>query len=213
MEIIKSESERLTRLIDNVLDIARIEGRKMIWNDCLVRLDEIVGEAAKAQDPLLKEKALRLKIEFPTVLPPLYVDRDRIQQVITNLLNNAVKFSPVGGAIRIWAETLEGRRSGEHSSWIKVAVSDQGVGIEEKDFDVIFEKLMQVCTDAMTDKPVGSGLGLPISKEIVLHYGGNIWLESRKGEGSTFFFTLPSASEAQQAGREPDSEWPLASSS
>ena len=205
LEIIKSESERLTRLIDNVLDISRIEGQKMIWNDCLVRLNEIVGDAARAQDPLLKEKGLRLTIEFPTDLPPLYADRDRVQQVITNLLNNAIKFSPTGGTIRIWAETLEGKRSGEPSAWIKVAVSDQGMGIEEKDFDVIFEKLMQVCTDAMTDKPVGSGLGLPISKEIVLHYEGNIWLESRKGEGTTFFFTLPSASESQQAGRESDS--------
>ena len=205
LEIIKSESERLTRLIDNVLDISRIEGQKMFWNDCLVRLDAIVADAARAQDPLLKEKALRLTIEFPTDLPPLYADRDRIHQVITNLLNNAIKFSPTGGTIRIWSETLEGKRSGEPSDWIRVAVSDQGEGIEEKHFDTIFEKLMQVCTDAMTDKPVGSGLGLPISKEIVLHYGGNIWIESRKGEGSTFFFTLPSAVESQQVGRESDS--------
>jgi signal transduction histidine kinase len=203
--IIKSESERLTRLIDNVLDISRIEGQKMVWNDCLVRLNEIIGDAAKAQDPLLREKGLRLKIEVPTGVPPLHADRDRIQQVITNLLNNAIKFSPRGGTIRIRARTLEGKRSGEPSAWIRVAVSDQGVGIEEKDFDLVFEKLMQVCSDAMTDKPVGSGLGLPISKEIVLHYGGNIWLESRKGKGSTFFFTLPSASESQQAGRESDS--------
>jgi signal transduction histidine kinase len=213
VEIIKSESERLTRLIDNVLDIARIEGRKMIWNDCLFRLDEIVKDAAKAQDPLLKEKALRLKIDFPTDLSQLHADRDRIQQVITNLLNNAIKFSPAGGTIRIWAETLEGRRSGEPPSWIKVAVADQGVGIEEKDFEAIFEKLRQVCTDEMTDKPAGSGLGLPISKEIVLHYGGNIWLDSRKGEGSTFFFTLPTASESRQAQRKSDPERPLVSGS
>jgi signal transduction histidine kinase len=199
LRIIKSESERLTRLIDNILDISKIEGEKMIWNDALVRLDEIVMDAVKAQDPLLKEKALELKTEFPVDLVSLLADRDRIQQVVTNLLNNAIKFSPQGGTIRIWAEMLEGRRSGEPPVWVKVAISDQGMGLDEKDFDVIFDKLSQVCSDAMTDKPGGTGLGLPISKEIILHYGGNIWLESRKGEGSTFYFSLPGATESQQA--------------
>jgi signal transduction histidine kinase len=202
LAIIKSESERLTRLIDNVLDIAKIEGRRMIWNDSFIQLKEVVRDVVKAQMPLLEEKGIRLRTTIPPDLPPLCADRDRIQQVITNLLNNAIKFSPTGGTIRIWAEALEGKRFGEPSPWVKVAVSDQGVGIEEKDFEVIFDKLRQVCSDAMVDKPGGTGLGLPISKEIVLHYGGNIWPESRKGEGSTFFFTLPCVSEGQQTVRE-----------
>jgi signal transduction histidine kinase len=201
LEIIKSESERLTRLIDNVLDIAKIEGQKMIWNDSFVQLKDVVSDVVKAQMPLLEEKGIRLRTEVPADLPSLYADRDRIQQVITNLLNNAIKFSPTGGAIRIWAEALEGKRFGEPSPWVRVAVSDQGVGIEMKDYKVIFDKLRQVCSDAMVDKPGGTGLGLPISKEIVVHYGGNIWPESRKGEGSTFFFTLPSVSEAEQTER------------
>jgi len=191
LEIIKSESERLTRLIDNILDIAKIEGQKMIWKDDFFRLEEVVRDAARVQDPLLAEKGIRLRIAIPADLPALHADRDRIQQVVTNLLNNAFKFSPAGGTIRIWAETLRGKRSGEPCAWVKVSVSDQGVGIEEKDFEVIFDRLSQVCSDVMTDKPGGTGLGLPISREIVTHYGGNIWVESRKGEGSTFFFTLP----------------------
>jgi signal transduction histidine kinase len=74
-----------------------------------------------------------------------------------------------------------------------VAVSDQGVGIDEKDFGEIFEKFKQVCPNTLTDKPKGTGLGLPICRQIVSHYGGNIWVESEKGKGSTFFFTLPAA--------------------
>jgi len=205
LEIIKSESERLTRLIDNVLDIAKIEGRKMVWNDGLIQLDEVIRNAARAQDPLLREKGLRLETRFPEALALVHADRDRIQQVITNLLNNAIKFSPTEGVIRVWIERLEGKRSRESPAWVKVSVSDQGVGIEEEDFEMIFDRLCQVCADAMTDKPTGAGLGLPICKEIITHYGGNIWLESRRGEGSTFFFTLPSASESHRVGSGPDS--------
>jgi signal transduction histidine kinase len=209
LEIIRSESERLTRLIDNVLDIAKIESQKMIWHDDLFLLEDVVRDVIRAQGPLLEEKGIRLQTTIPPGLPPYYADRDRIQQVVTNLLNNAINFSQEGGTIRIWAEPLEGRRSGETSSWIKVAISDQGVGIDEKDFEVIFDRLSQVCGDAMTDKPKGTGLGLPICKEIVVHYGGNIWLESRIGEGSTFFFTLPEATESvrthQESGPTPES--------
>ncbi len=204
LEIIRSESERLTRLVDNVLDISKIEGEKMFWNDGLVGLDEIVRDSVRVQQPLLEEKGLQLRQTVPPDMPLLFADRDRIQQVVTNLLNNAIKFSPTGGIVRIWAEVLEGKRFGEPSPLIKFAISDQGIGIEEQDFEVIFDKLSQVCPDALTDKPGGTGLGLPISKEIVLHYGGNIWLESRRGEGCTFFFTMPSASQSQQAAAERD---------
>jgi CheY-like chemotaxis protein len=122
-----------------------------------------------------------------------------MQQVITNLLANAVKFSHRGGEIRVKAETFEGKRSEEPPQWIKVSISDQGIGIDEKDFDVIFDKFRQITRDTLKDKPEGTGLGLPICRDIITHYGGNIWVESRQGRGSTFSFVLPAATADAEA--------------
>lgn len=194
LKIINSESERLTRLINEVLDLARIEAGQMDWRDKVLSLREVIEFAAKAQQQLLREKALRLTLEFSPGLPKVLADRDRIYQVVTNLLSNAVKFSFEGGKIRVRAEPLEGKRNGEPREWVRVSVSDDGIGIAEKDHDTIFDKFRQVSGDeSLNDKPGGTGLGLPISQEIIAHYGGNIWVESEKGKGSTFFFTLPAA--------------------
>ena len=193
LEIIHSESERLTRLINDVLDLSKIEAGRMVYRDELVSLEEIVREVARSQQRILREKSLRLQVSVPTEMPPVLLDRDRIQQVITNLLGNAVKFSHRGGEIRVVAEPFRGKRSREASAWVKVSVSDDGVGIERKDFSRIFEKFRQAPSDTLEEKPRGTGLGLPICKEIVAHYGGNVWVESEPGEGSTFHFSLPAA--------------------
>ena len=145
-----------------------------------------------------------MNLDTSPELPFVFADRDRIHQVIMNLLANSIKFSFKGGEIKIRAEGFEGKRSGEISKWIKVSVSDQGIGIEEDDFHRIFDKFGQISTDTLKDKPGGTGLGLPICKEIISHYRGNIWVESRKGRGSTFFFTLP-ASPANARAAEADS--------
>lgn len=189
--IINSEAERLTRLINDVLDLSRIDAGGMLWHDRLMSVEEAILDTLPAQQRLLEEKSLRLSLDLPGELPPVFADRDRVQQVITNLLANAIKFSFEGGEIRIRAEAFEGRRSGETSTWVKVSVSDQGMGLDEKNFSIIFEKFHQVSDDTMKDKPEGTGLGLPICKDIIAHYGGNIWVESRKGRGSTFIFTVP----------------------
>ncbi len=191
--IINSESERLTRLINDVLDLSRIEAGGMVWNDELVAFEQVILDILPAHQKLLEEKSLRLVLDLPPDLPPVLADRDRMQQVVTNLLANAIKFSLEGGEIRIRAEAFEGRRSEESSSWIRVRLSDQGIGIDEKDFDVVFDKFRQVSTDTMKNKPQGTGLGLHICKDIILHYRGNIWVESEQGKGSTFCFTLPAA--------------------
>ena len=194
LEIINSESERLTRLINDLLDLSRIESGRMVWHDDLMSLGDVLREAARAQHCALAEKSLRLNLDIPEDLPFVFADRDRIQQVITNLLGNAIKFSFTGGEIRIRTEVFEGKRSREASEWIRVSVSDQGVGIHEKDRELIFEKFRQSVSDPLTEKPKGTGLGLPICKEIVAYYDGNLWVEGDKGKGSTFFFTLPSVS-------------------
>jgi len=192
-EIINSESERLTRLINEILDLTRIEAGGMVWEDSLVSMEKVVRDAAKVQTQILQEKSLRLTLDIPTDLPLVFADRDRMQQVITNLLGNAIKFSFQGKEIRICGEAFQGEQSCETSEWIRISVSDQGIGIEEKDYQSIFNKFCQLSADALKDKPRGTGLGLPICKEIIVHYGGEIWVQSEQGRGSTFSFTLPVA--------------------
>ncbi len=191
--IINAEAERLTRLINDLLDLSRIEAGGMVWHDSLFNLEEVIRDAARASGGLLEEKSLSLVLEIEPKLPPLFADRDRIQQVLTNLLSNAVKFSWKGGEIRVRAESFAGRREGDPGHWLKVSVSDSGVGIDEKDQQIIFDKFRQASHADLGEKPKGTGLGLPICKEIITHYGGRLSVESRKGEGSTFTFLLPAA--------------------
>ena len=122
-------------------------------------------------------------------LPPIRGDRDRLVQVVTNLVSNAIKFTPEGGEIRVGAQVLKGEAE-DVSDMIRLSVSDTGIGIAPDEYEKVFEKFKQV-GDTLTDKPKGTGLGLPISKEIVEYHGGRIWVESELGKGSTFYFTLP----------------------
>ena len=189
--IINTESERLTRLINDVLDLSRIEARRMLWHDDLLSVKDAVDEVARIQQRLLEANSIQLIVDVPEDLPLVFADRDRITQVLTNLLGNAIKFSSKDDRIEIQAEFFMGRRFGENSPWVKVRVTDHGVGIDPKDHAFIFDKFSQVAEDTLTDKPKGTGLGLPICKEIVAHYQGNIWVDSQKGGGASFFFTLP----------------------
>lgn len=206
LEIIHSESERLARLINDFLDLSKINAGKMVYKDEPVSLEEILREVVKSQHQLLQERSLGTALDFAQDLRLVSVDRDRIHQVVTNLLANAIKFSFEGSEIRVRVEVLEGRRTGETRDWIKVSISDQGIGIEEKDFELIFDKFSQVSEDTLEHKPRGTGLGLPICKEIISHYGGNIWVESKKGVGSTFSFTLPAGDTLAEADVEPDAQ-------
>jgi len=194
LQIINTESERLTRLINDLLDLSRIQAGGMVWQDGPLSIGEVIEDVARAQHQLREERSLRLMLDISPDLPMIHADRDRIQQVLTNLLGNAIKFSHEGGEIYIRAEPAEGRGSGDTSAWIRVSVSDQGVGIEEKDYEIIFDKFHQIHTEhSSKDKPKGTGLGLPICKEVIGHYGGDIWVESEEGKGSTFSFLLPVA--------------------
>jgi len=193
LQIINTESERLTRLINDLLDLSRIQAGGMVWQDGPLSIREVIEDVAKAQHQLREEKSLQLKLDISPDLPIVHADRDRIQQVLTNLLGNAIKFSVEGGEIRICGEPVNGKGSGETPEWVRVSVSDQGIGIEEKDYEVIFDRFHQIPTESSKDKPKGTGLGLPICKEVISHYGGDIWVESEEGKGSTFSFVLPVA--------------------
>jgi signal transduction histidine kinase len=198
-EIIKVESERLARLINDFLDLSKIQAGMMVYNDEPIWVEEIIKDVMKSQHQFLQDKSMRLNLAVCAGIPPVFADRDRVLQVITNLLANAIKFSFEGGEVSVWVELVEGKRTGDTLDWVKVSVSDEGIGIEEKYFEMIFDKFRQVSEDTLEDKPSGTGLGLPICKEILSYYGGNIWVESRKGEGSTFSFTLPAANLSAEA--------------
>jgi PAS domain S-box-containing protein len=179
--IIISEGERLTKLINDVLDIAKMEAGKIEWKKEALSAGEIIERAATATSALFEQKGLRLLKDIEDGLPEITGDRDRLIQVIINLISNAVKFTDKG-TITVTAKRMNNE--------IIVSVIDTGVGIAKKDCDKVFEKFKQV-GNVLTDKPTGTGLGLPICKQIVEHHGGRIWVESELGKGSAFSFALP----------------------
>ncbi|MBI4317389.1 MAG: HAMP domain-containing histidine kinase [Chloroflexi bacterium] len=180
LEIINSESERLTRLVSDVLDIARIESGNMEWQTAMLDVTAVIHRAARAHAALIERQGLVLRQEISADLPPIYGDADRLYQVVSNLLDNAIKFTD-HGTITLRAKREKGQ--------IVVSVEDTGRGIEAADQERIFEKFQQVGA-MLTDKPGGTGLGLAICREIVKHHKGRIWVESEPGTGSTFKFSL-----------------------
>ena len=182
LQVVISEGERLTHLINDVLDLAKIEAGKMEWSQENVSMPEVAERAIAATTSLYEQKSLNLIKEINNNLPEITGDRDKLIQVIINLISNAVKFTDKGSiTCRVYQEKDE----------IIVSISDTGIGIAPEDFDAVFEQFKQVGGDTLTDKPKGTGLGLPICKEIVEHHGGRIWLESERRKGSTFSFALP----------------------
>lgn len=190
--IINTESARLGRLIKNLLDLSRIEAGRMRWDRSRFPIREVLDAACDGLLPVFSEKGVRVvrRIECPDDAQ-VNADRDRIQQVITNLLENAVKFSHKEQRIWVMCHPSTGGENGH--PWLHITVKDEGLGIPREHLVRIFERFSQV-DDADTRGTGGSGLGLAISREIVEHHGGRIWAESEKGRGAAFHFTLPCAS-------------------
>ena len=186
--IIHNEAERLTRMINDLLDLSKIEaGRLELFPEPL-ELEPVFGRAISTTQPLFAEKGIIVVSTVEAGLPPVYADADRLHQVLTNLLANSVKFSPEGGAIR-----LSGMKKGGYAL---ISVTDEGPGIPPDRLEQIFERFHQV-RDPQKSHPLGTGLGLTISREIVDKMGGNIWVESEFGDGAVFFFTVPFFEEPQ----------------
>ncbi len=194
LDIMLEESGRLTELIDDVLDIAALDAGKMEWHDQLYNFPALLQRVADRVRPVAQEKGLEIRLRVDRDVLQLEADPDRIEQVLTNLISNAIKFTS-DGMITVSARLLEaGRRI---HGWrvpkggaLHVMVKDTGVGIPSAAQKDLFQRFRQV-SDVTGQKPRGSGLGLVICREIVTHYGGIIWVESEAGEGSTFAFTLP----------------------
>jgi signal transduction histidine kinase/CheY-like chemotaxis protein len=181
IDTIYRNARHLASLIDDVLDLSQIEAGRLGLMRENADLREVVEEAVRAVSPRLAYEGLSLTIALPENLPPVFLDRTRIRQVLINLLNNAARFTDVGG-VRISAECRD------HD--LVVSVADTGVGIPPDELPHVFDEFFQAGS-ALQRRVGGSGLGLTISKRIVELHGGAMWAESRVGEGSTFFFSLP----------------------
>ena len=190
LRIIVGESERLGRLVNQVLDMAKIESGHAEWHSTDVDLKALVADAVKATAELARTKGAEIVLTAPALVPSVKADPDRLTQVMLNLISNAAKFVPAQGGridVRLLAD----------ADGLEVQVEDNGPGVPPADRDTIFEKFRQG-GDAL-NRPPGTGLGLPISRRIVDHFGGKIWLDQKAGKGACFAFRLPLRSQGANA--------------
>ena len=170
---------RLSRLVNDLLDISKIESGKMVLKKEPVNMNDIIEENLKIFDKLIKDKKQRLQKDLAGDLPKINADLDKITQVFINLLSNAIKYTPESGGVAVKTVNLE--------TEIMVEITDTGEGVAPEDMDKIFDKFTRVTAE----KKEGTGLGLPIAKDIVVLHNGRMWVKSELGKGSQFYFTLP----------------------
>jgi PAS domain S-box-containing protein len=180
LAVIEEESDRLNDLIDNLLEASRLQAGGLELSVEEIRLDHLVQRVVEKFRPQTREHLL--VADFPPDFPTVRADYDRLEQVLSNLISNAVKYSSQGGTIRV-----QGWQEGD---WVCVAVSDEGIGITKRDQARIFDRFFRA-EEVMTSKTKGAGLGLYLVRAIIAAHGGRIWVQSEKGHGSTFVFALP----------------------
>ncbi len=176
------EADRLNRLVANLLDMSRIEGGALKPEKEWYPLDELIHDVLGRMQPLLQGRAVHTDI--PDDLPPVQLDYLQIDQVLTNLIENAVRYTPAGSPIDIAVELCE--------DMVRVSVADRGPGIPPSDVERVFDKFYRVLnTETRATRPTGSGLGLAVCRGLIEAHGGRIWVENRQGGGAIFRFTLP----------------------
>jgi signal transduction histidine kinase len=182
---VKSNTQHLTGLINDLLDLSKIESGKTEIKASRVALGDLVHEVLETLRPIAAERVVTLEASFrePSIL--VWADSNKVNQVLMNLIGNAIKFTPIRGRVRVSAS-----RNGEGN--VQVSVSDTGPGVPPGESEKIFEKFYQI-TEAEGTKPKGTGLGLAICKSLVALHGGQIWVEPKPTSGSIFCFTLPAA--------------------
>jgi len=179
LTIANEEADRLNRMVVEVLEMARIEAAKLHPDRAPHAIDDIIAAALRIQEEALKDRRVELRV--PASLPAANVDFEFIQQVLKQLLDNAVKYSPPGSPLEISAEAANEK--------IVISVADRGAGIPEEEQSRVFDKFYR--GRASRDEVVGTGLGLSIAKGIIEAHGGKIWVSSEPGKGSVFSFALP----------------------
>lgn len=192
LNIIQESTMRLTRFVNDILDVAKIKAGKMEIRKTQVDLRMTAESVFSLFNPLFDKKKIKAKLEMDKEFPRISVDVEKIRQVITNLLSNAVKFTPEEGSITLFAK---GDTNG--SGFVTIQVKDSGVGIPNEHHKLIFSRFQQAPgTKTVVSGQKGTGLGLAIAKGIVEGHGGTVGFESESGKGSTFYFTLPIKSES-----------------
>ena len=197
----KRNVTRLSGIINDLLDISKIEAGKMDFHFKPVQLNMVIDYVKSALSGLAKEKSLEVSVEEFGILPEVTADAQRLEQVLTNLLSNAIKFTPEGKQIRIKSELLnaedlkyptcfEDAMKNLKGNYIVVSVEDEGIGIAENELLHAFDKFAQI-ENSLSRKVGGSGLGLPIAKQLIEAHKGAIWCESVLNKGSKFYFALP----------------------
>jgi signal transduction histidine kinase len=182
LEVILRNTNRLDYLLRDILDVSRLESGTMKFISEKTNPRTLINESIDIMRPYLDQKAILTKVFIGKKLPPLFLDKERIKQVITNLIQNAIKFSPDDSIINIKAK--------KQKENILFEIQDFGRGISKDKQEKIFDLFFQI-DNGLDRKFGGVGLGLTISKGIILSHGGKIWVESKEGKGSTFKFTIP----------------------
>jgi signal transduction histidine kinase len=180
---IQLNADQLTRMLNELLNLSKIEAGKMELCPTVLSLQELLGDLVEAFEPLAERKSIMMDIGPMESMPMVRADRDKLYEVFANLLENAIKFTPSGGRVHIGAQVLDGH--------IKMNISDTGCGISEEHLPKIFDKFYRVRSGS--GHAQGSGLGLAIAKGLIELHGGTISVESAPGKGSHFYFTVPSA--------------------
>jgi signal transduction histidine kinase len=181
--IIIKESDRLIRLISQVLDYEKIESAQIAWSVTSLSLEEVIRDAVAGTHQLIHDKNITINLDIEPSIPPVTGDRDRLVQVMVNLISNAVKFCEAERGII----TVRLRAKAAH---LLVQVEDNGIGIKPENLNRVFEPFHQI-KNPTKGRPVGTGIGLTITKRIIDFHHGRIWAESTPGQGAIFSFTLP----------------------
>jgi signal transduction histidine kinase len=217
---VKNNTDRLVRLINDLLDLSRIEAGRIELHRTAVDVGEVIHDVVESLRPMAVDKRLQLDLMPSETSLSVFADRDKLQQVLINLAGNAVKFTSGGGTVRISARRVEpsigqgvdspvpsdpspARRADAPTEWAEIAVEDTGEGIPPEELTAIFDKFHQVRRDGR-HKAQGTGLGLSIAKSLIELHGGRIQVESEVGRGSRFVFTLPMADVAATADAQPE---------
>jgi two-component system phosphate regulon sensor histidine kinase PhoR len=199
LNIIGTQSERLNLILDDLLQLSQIESGQVMFKREPVDIAAIVERSAATIRPLAEKKQHRLVISNAAQIPWVLGDEDRLVQVLTNLLDNAVKYTPDGGTISVTTQSGPGPKGpSQESSIVEITVADTGIGIPEADRPRVFERFYRV-DKARSRELGGTGLGLAIVKHIVEQHGGQVWVEGHTPSGSRFIVRLPAASATSPA--------------
>ena len=196
LQIIKQCTQRLIKMVNNLLDLSKMEAGMMNYEFVRASINQIIRHSLEEINLLATKKNIRLEVQIEDNLPLVKMDVEKMQEVMDNLLSNAIKFTPEGGTVRIEARLVRkkdrspGSQAALEASQLQVSVSDTGPGIPPEYQALIFEKFQGINT-GQTAEGRGTGLGLSIASHIVKAHGGKIWVESTAGKGSTFSFCLP----------------------